>query len=212
MSVIHIGEVVANYKILEDSNKKDTSKHTLYKCKCIFCGSIEFRSYRNLRQQSGGVCPHFDSFGFPKMPINISKDQRISRIFKLMKKRCYDSKDKSYRWYGEKGIKICDEWLYNPIAFVEWALLNGYSNELTIDRIDSSKDYSPENCQWISIEQNSRKDKKCNFITIDGITLSGRQWSKKIKKSVNYVNTYIRMHGTDEAMEIIKDNLYGEFV
>ena len=207
----HIGKIVANYKILEDSNKKDTSHHTLYKCECIFCGSIELRSYRVLRQQKGEICPHYDSLGFPSMRIHNSINSRISHIFNLMKRRCYDPKNKSYRWYGGKGIKICDEWIYSPSSFVKWSLENGYEENLTIDRIDASKDYSPQNCKWITMEENARKDKKSNLITVNGMTLTGRQWSKEIKKGVNYVNTYIRTHGIDNTKEMIKLRLSGEF-
>lgn len=208
----HIGKIVANCKILERTDKKDTSHHTLYKCECIFCGTIELRTYRNLNQQVGKVCPHFDFLGFPQMPRNIAHPQRISRIFSMMKKRCYNQNEKSYRWYGAKGVKICDEWLYNPISFVDWSLSNGYEEHLTIDRIDAKKDYCPENCQWITLEDNSRKDKKSNLITVNGMTLTGRQWSKKINKSINYVNTYIRNYGAEKAKEMIKNVLSGEFV
>lgn len=79
-----------------------------------------------------------------------------------MKYRCYNPKATSYYWYGGKGIKVCDEWLgdngFNN--FAEWSLKNGYSEALTIDRIDSTKDYCPQNCQWIPMNKNRSRSSK----------------------------------------------------
>lgn len=92
------------------------------------------------------------------MKTGISKT-RLYGIYSGMKQRCYNKKNQHFRWYGAKGIKICDEWLgekglYN---FMEWSLNNGYEENLSIDRIDSQGPYSPINCQWITLSQNAKK-------------------------------------------------------
>ena len=82
---------------------------------------------------------------------------RLYTIWQSMKKRCTNKNHKFYQYYGGKGITVCREWMEDFTIFKSWSLANGYTDDLTIDRIDSSKGYSPENCQWITAEENTRK-------------------------------------------------------
>lgn len=84
---------------------------------------------------------------------------RLYRIYNGMKQRCYNPKGASYEYYGAKGITICDEWLNDFLSFKEWAESHGYTDELTIDRIDPQKGYYPDNCQWLTPSENSAKTK-----------------------------------------------------
>ena len=72
-----------------------------------------------------------------------------------MRSRCYSSRAKGYSYYGGKGIRVCEEWKSSSMAFMAWAIENGYCRGLSLDRIDSDRDYSPDNCRWITISENS---------------------------------------------------------
>lgn len=89
---------------------------------------------------------------------NKSKDRMYS-IWKGMRYRCSNPKRPKYKWYGGKGIRVCDEWDGDGgfENFYNWSINNGYSEDLTIDRIKTELNYTPDNCQWITLLDNIKK-------------------------------------------------------
>lgn len=91
------------------------------------------------------------------------KKSRIYRTWINMKVRCTYQKDKCYKDYGGRGITVCSEWMDSFQAFYDWAMKNGYNDDLTIDRKDVNGNYCPENCKWITMaeqQKNKRNSKK----------------------------------------------------
>lgn len=80
---------------------------------------------------------------------------KIYHVWKSMKQRCFNSNHKSFKYYGGRGITVCDEWKNDFQAFYDWAMANGYKEGLTIDRIDANGNYEPSNCEWVTQKQNN---------------------------------------------------------
>lgn len=200
----HIGEIHGVYTIIERMPERDNQRHLLYRCKCNECGYTKIDTYSMIKYRPANSCRHLTLCGGY---INVNykwTNRRISGIFHGMSSRCYNPNDKAYKWYGAKGIKICDEWNNDPTLFEKWSLENGYQDNLTIDRIDPSKDYCPENCQWITLEENLRRAGNVNWITANGETLTGKQWGEKLGVGPSTINRFIRDYNLDKTTELIE--------
>ena len=112
---------------------------------------------------------------------------RLYNIWRCMKQRCYNPNNSAYSRYGGKGITVCKRWRYSFSEFLKWAMANGYNDELTIDRIDSTKGYMPTNCQWITRSENSSKD---NPFTLKGYTGEALEYQKARRHYANLMKLY----------------------
>ena len=104
---------------------------------------------------------------------------RLYRIWRSMRNRCFYQKHKSYSDYGGRGITVCSTWEKDFQAFFDWAMKNGYSDNLTIDRIDYNGNYEPSNCRWatMKVQENNRRNN--HLLTFNGDTKTLTQWSVK---------------------------------
>ena len=118
----------------------------------------------------------------------MSKANRLRNIWRGMKRRCNNPKDTCYPRYGAKGISVCNEWLHDFSAFEKWSLANGYSDTLTIDRIDNNGNYCPENCRWITHDEQQRNRTNNVRIEHNGVskTISELSQELNIKDKILY--------------------------
>lgn len=104
---------------------------------------------------------------------------RINNIYKSMKSRCYKENNNRYSSYGARGIKICPKWLGEDgfINFYNWSMDNGYNDKLTIDRIDTNKNYEPSNCRWSTykIQENNKTNNR--IIECNGVSHTLGEWA-----------------------------------
>lgn len=96
----------------------------------------------------------------------MTKEERNTLLRKRgnMIRRCFDPKDKSFKWYGAKGVRVCEEWVNDKESFVKWAESNNYKIGDSIERFNNDKDYCPENCCLIPFNQQSRNTSRNVFI------------------------------------------------
>lgn len=106
-------------------------------------------------------------------------NSRLYRIWSNMKTRCY-SKSTTRKDWQNKGIQMCEEWRTDFKSFYDWAMANGYSDELTIDRIDNNGNYEPLNCRWTSYKEQSRNTSRNHYLTFKGQTKTICEWADEL--------------------------------
>lgn len=112
--------------------------------------------------------------------INYKTGQYKSRLYHTwinMKTRCHTPTAWEYKNYGARGIIICEEWRHDFKAFYDWAMGNGYTDDLTIDRIDNDGNYCPENCRWVDRVTQNRNQRNSRWFTYKGETKHLFDWA-----------------------------------
>lgn len=204
-----IGTEVGCYNII--GIIKNKNKDTRYICKCKYCGKKHMYTWNDLNNIKADKCFHVNKYGVKRQQMYKWKSRRLGCIYRGMIQRCYNNLSNNNGWkdYGAKGIRVCDEWKDDPMAFQKWAYENGYEENLTIDRIDSNGNYCPENCRWITLSENVILA-HTKYITINGETLDAKGWAEKIgvdREKIYYVR---RKYGDDAVLQYIKDKLQNE--
>lgn len=152
------GQKFGRLTVVERHGVKDG--HAAWLCKCD-CGNTTVVNGRNLRNGRTTSCGCYHK----EILINRSKTHgmsktRLYRIWHNMKNRCFYTKDKHFNDYGGRGITVCDEWKNDFESFKKWSLSNGYSDELTIDRINNDGNYEPSNCRWVTMKEQCKNRTK----------------------------------------------------
>lgn len=111
-----------------------------------------------------------------KVGLSSEEYARLYGSWKRMNNRCYDPNNPSYLHYSSNGIEVCTEWKYSFENFLLWSLENGWKPGLTLDRIDSTGDYSPTNCRWANWKTQGRNRSTCVYLTHNGETKCLIEW------------------------------------
>lgn len=195
------GLVFGDLTVIRESDFTRSGKvywHCVCKCgrEVDICGG-------NLRSGNSTSCRYCGSHGM-KWKHATTKNGEWRRLYVIwidMKKRTEDITNKEYMNYGGRGISVCDEWTNNFDSFAEWADNNGYSDDLTIDRIDNNSGYSPENCRWVDMKTNQNNKRCCRYVEIDGERMTVKQAAEKY--GVPYRRTLYRLTNGMSAKDAI---------
>lgn len=109
--------------------------------------------------------------------------------------RCYRKENSNYKYYGERGISVCEQWRCDSHCFEKWALDNGYREGLSIDRINPNGNYEPSNCRWVTIAEQASNTRKNVFYTIGNETHTLSEWARIIHRSKSAVCEGIKRKG-----------------
>lgn len=188
------GQKFGNLLVLEYLGKER------WKCLCD-CGNITTSSITSLKsghKKSCG-CLHVKSAqqqGIKNIKHGFAREltgtEKLYRTWLNMKARCYNPKRRDYKNYGAKGIQVCDDWKNNFVNFKDWALNSGYTDGLTIDRIQNDKGYFPHNCRWVTMKQQQRNTTRNHFVTYNGQTKCIAEWESELNMNHGTLATRLK--------------------
>lgn len=167
-------------------------RHWLCKCDCGTERVVKEQSLKDGTSKSCG-CYHSDimhDICRKTTTTHGMSNDRLYRIYEHMKNRCYNTKDVRYKYYGGRGITVCDEWQeFEP--FMEWALSNGYRDNLSIDRINVDLGYFPSNCRWATIEEQAQNKRNVRYYEYNGEEHCISEWARIY--NMNYKKLWKRL-------------------
>jgi len=173
--------------VLKQLNKRSCG-HVYMLCKCD-CGNVVEILRNSLvsnRTKSCGKCGYISTVVSAKNRKYVGVEKHLSRLLSKIKQRCYNPNAVGYKYWGGRGIKVCDEWMNDTWSFINWSLSHGYTEDpkVEIDRIDNNGAYSPDNCRWVTriVQANNKSNNR--YITADGRTHTLAEWARLL--DINY--------------------------
>ena len=159
------GQRFGRLTVLSDTGKRKRSS-VVWLCQCDCGNTTEVITYSlTCGNTKSCGCLHIEAAkenikGVKMQPVHGLSHHRLFGIWNGMKTRCYNENNKDYKDYGGRGIRICDEWLSDFLSFYNWAMENGYQDDLTIDRVEVNGNYEPSNCKWSTRAEQSRNQRR----------------------------------------------------
>lgn len=165
----HSGKRYDRLLVIDSPDEIQSGKARLWRCICD-CGnesvlpSWRFMGIKPGRKTACKKC-EWETRSKAKS-VHGGYGERLYQCWAAMRRRCLSQKCPAWKWYGAKGITVCDSWSQYP-AFREWAHSHGYEEHLTIERKDPTGNYEPSNCEWITHSENSRRAAEHRWLTRD---------------------------------------------
>lgn len=163
---------------LQVIEKTDIRKNRkiVWKCLCD-CGNTAYVPSSDMLSGNTKSCGCGKNEGHPKYGSASITQSRLYHIWIGIKDRCGNENNSSFRYYGGRGISVCEEWKHDFATFRDWALSNGYDDKLTIERVDNNGNYCPENCTFATMKQQSNNRRNGAYLSYGGKTHTIAEWS-----------------------------------
>lgn len=195
------GKKYNNLTVISFYDMKNKKSRWLCQCECGNEKVVYSTYLKNGNVKSCGCLLHKKKYDIETN----KKIKRLQHIYYQMKQRCYDKNNPVYKYYGGRGITICNKWLKDINNFHKWAIDNGYSNDLTIERIDVNGNYEPNNCKWISKTQQGYNKTNSKLYTIDNETKCLSEWCKIY--NINYFLVRSRLKRKNDIKEALTKSI-----
>ena len=183
------GMTFGKLTVIGDFGDRTKDGKILWRCKCD-CGNEHLvRGYYLLSGHATSCGCRRGEFAKEKFTTHGDTGSRLWRIWTEMKNRCHSRNPN----YGGRGISVCEEWM-DFSAFKEWALSNGYRDDLTIDRRDVNGNYCPDNCRWLTMKEQQNNRRNNLRVEFNGEVHTLSEWSDIL--GVNYKALWRRFHRT----------------
>lgn len=155
------------------------NRKSIWKCVCS-CGTerLIFRGNLTLGRTTNCGCKQREKCSV-RMSTHGESKTKLYGVWCAMRRRCYLETTADYKNYGARGITVCEDWRSDFEAFKHWALMNGYEEGLTIERLNVDLNYTPDNCSWVTRTVQNRNRRNTRNITIDGVTKPLPQWAEE---------------------------------
>ena len=181
-------------------SRAENSRHgnAMWNCLCD-CGNMTVVLGSNLRNGEVKSCGCLLAEKNKARSTHGMTRTKLYQTWANMRRRCTDPKSKSYKDYGMRGIYVCDEWENSFEIFRDWAISHGYSEGLSIDRIDNDGPYAPWNCRWATHQEQDNNRRRCVWISYHGRTQNLMQWCKEL--NLDYKLIHNRMFQSGMSFE-----------
>ena len=176
---------------------KDKFSHNFWKCICD-CGEIKNISESSLKYGYSKSCGCLQKEIVSNNEIHGMWGTKIYQVWAGMKQRCENKNSKAYKNYGGRGITVCSEW-NDPKCFIDWALSHGYKEGLQIDRKDNAKGYSPDNCRFITSQENESNRRNNVLLTVGNETKTLSEWSRVMGCKKDLIASRLKLGWTPET-------------
>lgn len=181
--------------VLEYTNKRNLNRNILWRCLCD-CGNEIYvaTSCLNSGHTKSCGCEKNNFVEMGKIGGKFGKHHlsrtRLYKCYNHMINRCHNSSNIQYKDYGGRGITVCEEWKNDFMSFYNWAMSNGYKDDLTIDRIDVNGNYEPNNCRWVNMRKQNNNRRNNHIIIYNGERKTLEEWSRILP--INISSTELR--------------------